>query len=107
MPETTYLIAAVLVMAGVTFALRAAPFVLLRNSGQSPLLQYLRTSLPPGIMVILVAYSIHTVDFTRAPYGAPALAGIGACAGTYHWSKSPLAAIIAGVAVNMTLTHLL
>ncbi|GAP48280.1 branched-chain amino acid transporter permease [Streptomyces azureus] len=107
MPDTSYLLMAILVMAAVTFALRAAPFVLLSKYTDSPLLDYLRVSLPPGIMVILVAYSLHDVDFTQAPYGLPALIGTAVCAGVYHWRRSPLSAIVLGTGTNMALLHLL
>ncbi|MFH8570114.1 branched-chain amino acid transporter permease [Streptomyces sp. NPDC017993] len=107
MPEASYIVGAIAVMCAVTFALRATPFVLFKNFSGSPLLDFLRGSLPPGIMVILVAYSIHTVDFTRYPYGLPAVAGIMVCGGLYHWRKSPLLAIVLGTATYMVLINAL
>ncbi|MER7399848.1 AzlD domain-containing protein [Streptomyces sp. NPDC000151] len=107
MPEPSYVVAAIAIMSAVTLALRAAPFVVFRNATGSPLLQYLRSALPPGIMVILVAYSVQSVDFTSPPYGAPALAGIAVCGAVYHWRNSPLLAIVLGTATNMGLVHVL
>ncbi|MGW7458887.1 branched-chain amino acid transporter permease [Streptomyces sp. NPDC054797] len=107
MPDTTYVLGAVLVMSAVTYALRAAPFLLLKNASQAPLLGYLSTALPPGIMVILVAYTVRGVDFGRFPYGVPALAAIAVCAGLYQWRGSPLLAIVLGTGTYMALNHLM
>ncbi|MET9773216.1 AzlD domain-containing protein [Streptomyces sp. NPDC006367] len=107
MPETSYVMGAVLVMAVVTLALRSAPFLLLRNVSSSPLLGYLSTALPPGIMVILVVYTVRGVEFDRYPYGLPAIAGIAVCAGLYHWRGNPLLAIVLGTGAHMALLHFL
>ena len=47
---------AVVVVALITFACRIAPFALLRGRSTSPLLGFLSSAMPLGVMVVLVGW---------------------------------------------------
>lgn len=97
----------VAVMAALTFALRAAPFVVLRKVAGSAVLRYVGAVMPPGVMVILVVYNVSSSDLTSRPYGVPVLAGVLTTVGVHHWRRNPLLSIVSGTAVNVGLLHLL
>lgn len=67
--NTIYLIAAIALVALVTWGLRALPFLVFENRELPPLVKYLGYVLPPAIMVILVLHSIRNARFGEYPYG--------------------------------------
>lgn len=60
-----YVLAGLLVMFVVTVALRAAPFVALSRLRDSEVVRFLGMTMPSGIMVVLVVYTLR--DTTAAP----------------------------------------
>ena len=71
---------AVVMVALITYACRIAPFALLRGRRRSPLLGFLSSAMPLGVMIVLVAYTLDGVGPAPATW-LPALAGIGTTAG--------------------------
>lgn len=63
-PPTGYLFAGLGVMFLVTVALRAAPFVALTRLRDSQVVRYLGRTMPAGVMVVLVVYTLR--DSTTA-----------------------------------------
>ncbi len=61
MNNTIYLIAVITVIAIVTWALRAFPFLLFGS----------RPVLPPAIMTVLVIYCLRDTNIGQFPYGVP------------------------------------
>ena len=59
MPSTGYLLAGLGVMFLVTVALRAAPFVALTRLRDSAVVRYLGRTMPAGVMVVLVVYTLR------------------------------------------------
>ena len=106
-PSPLHLAAAVAIMALLTFALRAAPFLLLARAGDSPLVRYVGRVLPPGIMVILVVYALRGTAVTEPPYGVPAFAAVAVTAALHLTVRNALAGIVAGTGCYMVLTALL
>jgi branched-subunit amino acid transport protein AzlD len=102
-----YVLWAVLVMAGVTFALRLLPFAALGRVADTPPLRYVSAMMPPGIMVMLVAYNLRTVDVTSSAHGVPMIAAVATTVLTYHWRRNALISIVSGTAVHIALLHLL
>lgn len=94
------------VIAIVTFALRAAPFLALRRVAAAPIVRYLGVAMPPGIMIILVVYSVSSVSFTTRPYGLPTLIAIAATASAHLWRRNALLSIVAGTGVYIAMLHL-
>ncbi|MGW7413196.1 branched-chain amino acid transporter permease [Streptomyces sp. NPDC054863] len=101
-----YLMGAVAVMAAVTFAVRAAPFVLLQRVTDSQVMRALGTLMPPGVMVILVLYSVSSTEAEVLFDHLPAVGGIAVTAAVYHWKRNALLAIVAGTGIHMALLRL-
>jgi len=93
-PEITI---AVVIVAAITLACRIAPFALLRGR-RSPLLAFLASAMPLGVMIVLVAYTLDGVTLAPASW-LPAVAGIGATAGLHLWRRSIGLSLIGGTAV--------
>ncbi|ANP51485.1 branched-subunit amino acid transport protein AzlD [Streptomyces griseochromogenes] len=102
MSETTYLVAAILVSAAVTWALRALPFAALAPLRASGTVQYLSTRMPAGIMVILVVYCLRDVPPDHARALAP-FAALTVTVGLHLWRRNALLSILGGTAVHVAL----
>lgn len=97
MPDTGYILAAIAIMAIVTFALRAVPFAIVMPLRSSALVGYLGVYLPAGIMLILVAYSLKNVSVTAPSHGIPPeLVAVGATAAVHLWRKNAVLSIVVG-----------
>ena len=57
-PATGYVLASLLVMGAVTVALRWLPFVLIRALRGSELVRVLGVTMPVGVMIVLVAFTM-------------------------------------------------
>lgn len=77
MTDVIYPIAAIAVIALVTWALRAFPFLLFGGKPLPKMMQYLGKVLPPAIMSVLVIYCLRDTDLGHYPFGIPELS---ACA---------------------------
>ena len=73
MNNLIYPIAVIGIVALVTWALRAFPFLLFGSRPLPKLIQYLGKALPPAIMTILVIYCLRGTELGHYPYGAPEL----------------------------------
>lgn len=102
MPDTTYLVAAVLISAAVTWALRALPFAALAPLRASGTVQFLSTRMPAGIMVILVVYCLRDLPLTHPRVAAP-LAALTVTVGLHLWRRNALLSILGGTAVHVAL----
>ncbi|MFC9755855.1 branched-chain amino acid transporter permease [Streptomyces sp. NPDC056921] len=102
MPDISYTIAAVLVAAAVTWALRALPFAALGSLRESGTIRYLSTRMPAGVMVILVVYCLHDLPVTVARAAAP-LAALAVTIGLHLWRRNALLSILGGTATHVIL----
>ncbi|MCX4835475.1 AzlD domain-containing protein [Streptomyces sp. NBC_01016] len=102
MPDTTYAIAAVLVTAAVTWALRALPFAALAPLRESATVQYLSRRMPAGVMVILVVYCLRDLPVTEVGAVAP-LAALAVTVGLHLWRRNALLSILGGTVVHVVL----
>ncbi|MFJ4537931.1 branched-chain amino acid transporter permease [Streptomyces tibetensis] len=103
MPDTRYAVAAVLVSAAVTWALRALPFAALTPLRTSATVQYLSTRMPAGVMLILLAYCLRDLPLTHVGALAPS-AALGTTVGLHLWRRNALLSILGGTAVHVVLT---
>ena len=71
MHDVIYPVAVIGIIAVVTWALRAFPFVLFGNRPLPKSIRYLGKALPPAIMTVRVIYCLRNTGFTQAPYGIP------------------------------------
>ena len=106
MPDTGYTVAAVLVAAAVTWALRALPFAALTPLRESGTVQYLSTRMPAGVMLILVVYCLHDLPVTEARATAP-LAALTVTTGLHLWRRNALLSILGGTATHVILASTL
>ncbi|MDX2939642.1 branched-chain amino acid transporter permease [Streptomyces ipomoeae] len=102
MPDTGHTVAAVLVAAAVTWALRALPFAVLTTLRDSATVQYLSTRMPAGVMLILVVYCLHDLPVTEARAAAP-LAALAVTVGLHLWRRNALLSILGGTATHVIL----
>lgn len=107
MPSTGYILAALLVFFGVTFALRALPFLIVDRLRTSRAVEYLGAHLPVGIMLILVIYTLRETPLTAAPHGLPELCALAVTVGLHLWRGSHILSILAGTGAYVGLLALL
>ena len=107
MPETLYAIAAIAVVALVTWGLRAAPFLLFGNRPLPKTMRYLGKVLPPAIMTVLVFYCLRDTAFSRSPYGIPELAACALVVILQVVRKNMYLSIIAGTVCYMILIRVI
>lgn len=103
MNDAAYMLSAIVVMAACTFFLRALPFAVLRKIKGNRLLDYFGRTMPPGIMLILVVYSVSSVDFSAFPFGLPALISMVAVVVIHHIWRKALLSIVLGTGIHMVL----
>ncbi|MCB1856646.1 MAG: AzlD domain-containing protein [Gammaproteobacteria bacterium] len=95
------LLPVILIMAGVTFLTRSAPFILLSGKADHPMLQFLARYIPPAIMTLLVLYSFGSVEFATSPFGLPELTAAMLTVGTHLLWRHALLSICVGTAFYM------
>lgn len=93
----------ILVIAAITFSLRAAPFILFRTGKTPEVVSYLGSVLPPAVMGMLIVYSLRNVSVLDAPFGIPELLAVAAVAGLHLWRRNTLLSILGGTVLYMVL----
>lgn len=107
MSETLYAVAAIAVVALVTWGLRAAPFLLFGSRPLPKTMRYLGKVLPPAIMTVLVIYCLRNTAFDRSPFGIPELAACALVALLQIVKRNMYLSIIAGTVCYMVLIRVL
>ena len=97
--------ALVAVIAGVTIALRFAPFLLLRGRETPKFIAYLGRVLPYAIMGMLVVYCLRDTGFAAVSNWMPQLIATALVVALHVWKKNTLLSIIAGTALYMFLVQ--
>ena len=97
--------ALVAVIAGVTIALRFAPFLLLRGRETPKFIAYLGRVLPYAIMGMLVVYCLRGTEFAEVSNWMPQTIATALVVGLHVWKKNTLLSIIAGTALYMFLVQ--
>ncbi len=94
----------ILVIAAITFALRAAPFILFSRTGTTPkVIAYLGNVLPPAVIGMLIVYCLRSVSVLDAPFGIPELIAVIAVAVLHLWRRNSMLSILGGTALYMVL----
>ena len=99
--------ALVAVIAGVTIALRFAPFLLLRGRETPKFIAYLGRVLPYAIMGMLVIYCLRGTSFAVVSNWMPQLIATTLVVLLYVWKRNTLLSIIAGTACYMILVQVI
>ena len=99
-------IAAIAVMAIVTFLTRALPFMLFgRGNKVPPVVLYLGKYLPPAVIAMLIVYCLRGVSFASASGWAPSLIAAVAVVVLHLWKKNNLLSILGGTVLYMVLVQ--
>jgi branched-subunit amino acid transport protein AzlD len=102
-----YPIAVIGVIAVVTWALRAFPFLLFGNRPLPKVIRYLGKALPPAIMTVLVIYCLRDISFSQSPFGIPELAACALVVILQAVRKNMYLSIIAGTVCYMVLIRVM
>lgn len=103
MLSTSQTVVAVAVVAVITFACRITPFILLRGRRRNAMLDFLARTMPLGVMIVLVAYTLQDLEASLLGW-APAVGGIGATAALHLWRRSIALSLIGGTGVYVALS---
>lgn len=96
----------VLIMAGITFFIRALPFLLFPGNKKTPsYILYLGKVLPYAIIGMLVVYCFKAVFLIRAPFGLPELIAGVAVVVLHVWKRNTLISIGSGTLLYMFLVQ--
>ena len=108
MNHTAYVLAVIVVMALVTFALRALPFFIFggRNGGEPPKwVTYLGGVLPPAVIALLVVYCLRGIDLFSGTHGIPELLCAAVAALLHLWKRNELLSIFGATVLYMILVQ--
>ena len=106
MLTTAGAIAAIAVMAVVTFLTRALPFLLFdRGSSPPKLVLYLGRVLPPAIIAMLIIYCLKDLSFLSLGGWAPQLISVAAVVALHLWKHNNLLSIFGGTVLYMVLVQ--
>lgn len=99
-------LAAIAVMAGVTFLTRALPFLLFDRGDRPPrLILYLGRVLPPAIIAMLIVYCLKGISFAApALWAPPLIAGLAAVL-LHLWKGNDLISIFGSTVLYMLLVQ--
>ena len=104
---TGRLIAAIVVMAVVTFLTRALPFLLFGRGNRAPrVVLYLGKYLPPAVIAMLIVYCLRGVSFAAVSGWMPSLIAAAAVVALHLWKKNNLLSILGGTVFYMVLVQL-
>lgn len=99
-------IAAIAVMAVVTFLTRALPFLLFGRGNRVPrVVLYLGKYLPPAVIAMLIVYCLRGVSFSAPSGWAPSLIAAVAVVVLHLWKKNNLLSILGGTVIYMVLVQ--
>ena len=106
MLSTGAAIAAIAVMAIVTFLTRVLPFLLF-DRGESPpkLVLYLGRVLPPAIIAMLIVYCLRGVSFATPGGWVPQLLCVAVVVALHLWKHNNLLSIFGGTVLYMVLVQ--
>ena len=106
MLSTGVAIAAIAVMAIVTFLTRVLPFLLF-DRGESPpkLVLYLGRVLPPAIIAMLIVYCLRGVSFSTPGGWVPQLLCVAVVVALHLWKHNNLLSIFGGTVLYMVLVQ--
>lgn len=93
------------VIALVTFATRALPFICFGSREPPAMLSVVEKNLPPMILLLLVVYCLKDVQWLAAPYGVPELFTTCIVAGLHLWKRNAMLSIFTGTALYMLLVQ--
>ena len=102
-----YIAIGILIMAVVTVALRAIPFLVFGGKRKAPqFITYLSNMLPYAVMAMLVVYCLKNISFSSAGSFVPELISVAVVVGLHLWRHNTILSIVAGTVCYMLLVQL-
>ena len=106
MLTTAGAIAAIAVMAVITFLTRALPFLLFdRGSAPPKIILYLGRVLPPAVIAMLTMHSLQDTPFARSGGWVPKIISVAAVVVLNLWKHTNLLIIFGGTILSMVLVR--
>ena len=107
MTGTMHVFWMIVVMAAVTFLIRAFPFMLFGRAQRPPeMVLYLGRVISPAAIAMLVVYCVKEVSVAEFPFGLPELIALAVVTALHLWKRNVLLSIGAGTVVYMLLVQL-
>ncbi len=104
----TYTISVMAVIALITLATRAFPFIVFGSRREvSKRILYIGRVLPPAVIAVLVVYCLRNITPFTAPYGLAELISVGLVAVLHLWKKNTILSVLSGTACYMILIRIL
>ena len=97
-PGAAYVLGALAVMFVVTVALRAAPFLALSALKNSAFVDFLGRTMPAGVMVILVMYTLRDVGQST---WLPATVGLAGTIAVHLWRRNAALSTVVGTGLYL------
>lgn len=97
-PGAAYVLGALAVMFVVTVALRAAPFLALSALKNSAFVDFLGRTMPAGVMVILVMYTLRDVGEST---WLPATVGLAGTIAVHLWRRNAALSTVVGTGLYL------
>ncbi len=107
MQSSEYLYMAIVVLAVGNFITRVFPFLFFIKHKPPKFILFIEQSFPPIILTILIFYTLGSIDFKVAPYGAKEVVAILFTALLHFRFRNYLISIFLGTALYMALVQLL
>ena len=106
MTGTVHVFWMIVVMAAVTFLIRAFPFMLFGRAQRPPeMVLYLGRVISPAAIAMLVVYCVKEFSVAEFPFGLPELIAVAATAGLHVWKKNTLLSVGVGTVLYMLLVQ--
>lgn len=105
MPSTSYILSAIFLSAGITFALRLLPFGIKNALKNSALVTDLARWVPLGAIICLGFYVIADIDYSSWQTATPYLAGTLVTATLHLWRGNLALSLLAGTATCVILAN--
>jgi branched-subunit amino acid transport protein AzlD len=109
MMPTTKLVAAIAVIAAVTFFTRFFPFLLFGAGGKKPpeLVTFLGKYLPPAIICAILVYCFSGVSLSAYPFAVKEVLAVAIVVLLQLWKENAMLSIFTGTAAYMFFTQVL
>lgn len=98
---------AVVIMAVVTYILRALPFVAFRSRQVPKYIEYLGKYLPYAVMAMLVVYCLKGIDILSGNHGIPEIIATAAVVLLHIWKRNTVISVVAGTVLYMILIRIM
>src|SRR5690625_1620709 len=102
----SYILTAVLISGVITWLLRAVPFAVLAKLRRSAFIEYMRTHMPLGVMMILALYAVSAIPLVSR-YIFASIGALVLTIGLHLWRRSLALSVFVGTAAHVGLLSLL